>query len=468
MFDPQLNFRDDADRDLDHSARLERTKLRLTKLEAEMHRLRAEVARLEAAGEDAQARRLEDQIAEYESERQTTREAWPSSLLIPKVEAVEESFTDEKQPLDLNLGIADDASSSASFPHRREKRRRRSVLAVPAWLLSLGVHTLMLLLFSAATYATLSDQTPFLTVNPSEAGEELLVEDIPAVDFSPVEMDEFELDTQVIDTEVVELEELATESVVDIEKPWESPLDTSVSPVAFAAPLSLAGGSTQGGGEGQATKSGGGRKRREPRDPSNQPVDFFGAKGGGDCFVFVVDNSGSMQGGRLETTLLELQRAVGRMSAKQRFYVIFYSDQAYPMFYPRGEPLPVPATRDNKQRLSQWLRTVEMCVGGKILDAMEMATALEPSVVFLLSDGEIRSKFTMEKLTTNEERPFLIHTLGMTVRNVDSAKRLAAIARAHGGAFIPVRINPVAVRMSQQRPVRYHRERGEVWGSRVR
>ena len=58
----------------------------------------------------------------------------------------------------------------------------------------------------------------------------------------------------------------------------------------------------------------------------------------GDRFVFVVDNSSSMKGGRLEAAIAELVRSVDALSPRQAFYVIFVSDQTYPMFYPQPAP----------------------------------------------------------------------------------------------------------------------------------
>jgi hypothetical protein len=59
---------------------------------------------------------------------------------------------------------------------------------------------------------------------------------------------------------------------------------------------------------------------------------FFGMAAKGNRFVFVVDNSSSMKGGRLEMAVAELVKTVEGLSAKQSFYVIFVSDKPYPMF----------------------------------------------------------------------------------------------------------------------------------------
>jgi hypothetical protein len=79
--------------------------------------------------------------------------------------------------------------------------------------------------------------------------------------------------------------------------------------------------------------------------PSNGPPGgergdavFFGTRSQGNRIVFVVDNSSSMKDGRLEAAVTELVRSVEALSPRQAFYVIFVSDQTYPMFFPQLAP----------------------------------------------------------------------------------------------------------------------------------
>src|SRR5689334_3254696 len=93
------------------------------------------------------------------------------------------------------------------------------------------------------------------------------------------------------------------------------------------APIGTGSGNQRGRG-------GGGRKTGGRLDTTL----FFGTEARGNRFVFVVDNSSSMKGGRLEMAVAELRRTIDALSPKQSFYVIFVSDQTYPMFYPEREP----------------------------------------------------------------------------------------------------------------------------------
>jgi hypothetical protein len=169
---------------------------------------------------------------------------------------------------------------------------------------------------------------------------------------------------------------------------------------------------------------------------------FFGARSKGDRFVFVVDNSSSMKGGRLEAATAELLNATNALSPRQSFYVIFVSDQPYPMFFPQREPDLVPATPQNKKRLAEWLPKAILASGNnrKLIDAMDMAAALRPHAVFLLWDGDMKYSEkvrldVMTHLTRPNQWGFTIHTLGMGVTSLDAEQNLTTIAQAHGGTF---------------------------------
>ena len=191
---------------------------------------------------------------------------------------------------------------------------------------------------------------------------------------------------------------------------------------------------------------------------------FFGNKSRADRILFLVDNSNSMKDGRFETAVLELGRSVGLLSAKQSFYVMFYSDTAYRMFHPQPALQLVPATKQNKQKLHNWLGSVEMCQGGQLVDAMQIVDQLKPQVVYLLSDGEI-GNYPMSHMTGEaDDRSYAIHTVGMTVASEDAGHNLVAIAETNRGTFRPTGVAPIARQMSRRRPIKKNRSRGQVWG----
>ena len=170
-----------------------------------------------------------------------------------------------------------------------------------------------------------------------------------------------------------------------------------------------------------------------------------------------------MKQGRMETTVMELLRSIGAMTKDQSFYIVFYSDEAYPMFYPQNEMHFVAATPDNKQKLIPWLQTLELCSGGKLVEAIDLAASLHPDVVYILSDGDINSPRTMQKMTEANDWQFVIHTLGMGVKKPAAADNLSAIAGAHHGTFQMVQALPAAVQMAKQHPIKSN-PTGVAWG----
>src|SRR5690606_36468098 len=109
---------------------------------------------------------------------------------------------------------------------------------------------------------------------------------------------------------------------------------------------------------------------------------FFGTKVDGRRILYVLDNSGGMRKGGLETLAEELMRSVESLSPQQEFYVIFYSDMVYPLFHPRPVERFVPANERFKKRLKVWLDSVELSVGNTVDQAILAASMIRPDVVY--------------------------------------------------------------------------------------
>jgi hypothetical protein len=190
---------------------------------------------------------------------------------------------------------------------------------------------------------------------------------------------------------------------------------------------------------------------------------FFGSKTKGSRFVFVVDNSNSMGGGRFETALSELMKTVDGMSAQQSFYVIFFSDTAYRLFHPKPVMRMVPATYDNKKKLRSWLGTVEMCLKTKGEEAIQTAFDLQPDVIYILGDGRFTDRAGM-MLAAPHKRQVPIHTLGMEVDPIGK-REFQAIAKANRGTYRNVTASRTARKMAARNPIKKNRTRGYVWGT---
>mgnify|MGYP002083969126 CR=1 FL=1 len=201
-------------------------------------------------------------------------------------------------------------------------------------------------------------------------------------------------------------------------------------------------------------------------------VSFFGSKVEGRRIVFVLDNSGGMRGGELEMLVQELLRSVNSLTDEQEFYVIFYSDMLYPLFFPRPIQRFVPANETFKKRLASWLETVEFCMGNVVDEAIDAAASIRPDTVYLLTDGDLdqtRDQRRLNFLLDSRRRKFAIHTIGLdTGENGKAAAKLRSVAEANHGTFRAVKVTTEAKELAREQKRPYHdKEPGEVWGQAV-
>jgi hypothetical protein len=466
------------DRDSHQTLRRERaiqdTRRRLTLLEIETHRIKAELARLEAENEAEWAESLTGELngtareataSIFEHDDAETVATAPIAPVAVAAVATPVVTRDERAPARKTAKLraattpvaikADAKSTGAPQPTKRRRKRK----AAPAWMVSLGIHAAAFALIAPLTFVMLSNENVPLFASMFAAEES--PEEPGVVPVEMVAVDELEIQEAVY-------EESAAPLTEDLQSDFD-PLAADVNHAPAELPgqlnaLPLDIGTLMAGGDGGEGR-GSGRTSDGRGDIAGEVgrTSFFGTPARANRVVFLVDNSGSMKQGRMETTLFELARSVDALDEKQEFYVVFYSDQAYPMLYPNSVMEPLPATKENKQRLYDWLYTVELCQGGALLKAMEMAHSLGPQVVYILSDGDITGTATMQRLTQTNEHPYSVHTLGMGVAKPQDAQNLAAIAQANRGTFQMVRPTPAAMQSAKQRPIRSN-GRGVSWG----
>jgi hypothetical protein len=123
------------------------------------------------------------------------------------------------------------------------------------------------------------------------------------------------------------------ESIVSPESPGKMGPSNSHDTELGTLPSGVGGLGNDGQGTGTGLSGGKpGSVSKSPRSGGRmEQTLFFGTAAKGNRFVFVVDNSSSMKGGRLEMAVAELVKTVEGLSARQSFYVIFVSDKTYPM-----------------------------------------------------------------------------------------------------------------------------------------
>lgn len=184
------------------------------------------------------------------------------------------------------------------------------------------------------------------------------------------------------------------------------------------------GGSFGGGGPGQfgLTLDGGGGGGPE----------FFGvtaAAPGARSIVYVVDRSGSMVD-TFNRVRVELKRSISALRRSQKFHVVFFN-AAEPLENPPQRP--VSAIPAHKEQFFTFLESVTPTGGTKPARALRKALALEPDILYFLSDGIFDSELLDKLDEWNRERRTRIYTIAYLDQG--GRKLLETIAREHNGEF---------------------------------
>lgn len=331
------------------------------------------------------------------------------------------------------------------------KRGRR---LIPAWAVSMLAHVAMLGVLSSIGFTNLKEQFDFTLEldSPAPLMDETI---LPDVELTPLD----DLDTLAGQL----AEEFTAPTIADT-------LGEELAQADQTQTLALA---EQGLGDAAALFGGGARGLAEMvPDRGKLTATFFGTKVEGRRIVYVLDNSGGMRQGEFEMLVEELLRSVESLSDKQQFYVIFYSDMLYPLFYPRPVRRFVPADDRFKHRLREWLESVEFCMGNVVDEALAAAASIHPDNVFLLTDGDLdstRDQRRMRFLLDPRGRDFPIHTVGLgTGEGSKAADKLRQVAEANRGTFRAVSVTKDARESAKESTRPYNdKEPGRVWGLNV-
>lgn len=198
---------------------------------------------------------------------------------------------------------------------------------------------------------------------------------------------------------------------------------------AFALGTKLGKGFARGGGLGGGVGDGEG---------NGSGRQFFELATAGTKFVYVIDGSGSMTErdkearSKLDRVKRELIWSIGGLPVEMEFYVIFFNQNAVPM---KASSLQ-PATGNNKQKYLEWVAKVQGGGNTDPREALKLALALEPHVIYLLTDGVFDPKVAAEVTKLNTQK-VSIHTICFV--NASGESLLQDIARKNNGTykFIP-------------------------------
>jgi len=126
----------------------------------------------------------------------------------------------------------------------------------------------------------------------------------------------------------------------------------------------------------------------------------------------------------------ELKRSIGALRRSQKFHVIFYNS-VEPVENPPGKP--VPAIEANKRAFHEFLETIEPSGGTRPERALRQALALEPDLIYFLSDGVFEPEVAERIKEWNRAGRTKIYTIAFL--DPQGRHLLESIARQNGGEF---------------------------------
>ena len=193
-------------------------------------------------------------------------------------------------------------------------------------------------------------------------------------------------------------------------------------------------GSGRGGGTGVGT------------GPADGPgigygTTFFGTEARARSFAFVIDRSGSMAfQDALTVAKRELMTSLRKLPPEARVGVIFYNQVPKRVTISGSENL-APATESNKAQVEKQLERLLPEGGTDHMEALRIALAMKPEVIFFLTDADLMTYSDVNKLVQDElqVRIQTIHfSPGSDISGPSPLKKLAA---ASGGNYRHIDIN---------------------------
>lgn len=246
----------------------------------------------------------------------------------------------------------------------------------PAWLMSVGFHTLMLMALALAA-------SPAISKAPSSEPDR--VAGIAIVQRTNATAEYF--------TEQ-DIESLAPVDAVAPANSPSQPTPLSEMPVEFAVQLPSSQTASETGrgivlpdaigftaGTKQAKSLPGGQARTQ----------VFGAEGVGTKFIYVFDRSASMQGfqGRpMVAAKKQLTASLNDLDTVHQFQIVFYNEE--PAVFNPLHPQPpriLFASDENKTLAADFIDRISPAGGTRHLDAIKLAIAMQPDVIFFLTDA---------------------------------------------------------------------------------
>jgi hypothetical protein len=167
--------------------------------------------------------------------------------------------------------------------------------------------------------------------------------------------------------------------------------------------------------------------------PPQASAAFFGTRAKGNRFAFVVDKSGSMQGGRMEQAVGEVVRSVRALPDFAEFRVCFF-DTGMATFPDRGFRK---ARAEPVAQLATWVQGVRPHGGTTPRPAFEriMSDAAPPDAIFFMTDGQIPAEDPAWIIRRVQSRLGMVPVHCVAFGDERAVPQLQEIAWQTGGQF---------------------------------
>jgi hypothetical protein len=176
----------------------------------------------------------------------------------------------------------------------------------------------------------------------------------------------------------------------------------------------------------------GGATLGENRTIPKVKTTVFGIEGEGTRFIYVFDRSDSMngfQGAPLRAAKRELMESIGTLGRSHQFQIVFYNDSPLPFGGLGGRgPKLLFGDEPSKEAASRFVRDISAIGGTRHIEAIQMALAMAPDVIFFLTDADqpAPAARVLEDLQTRAART------GTTIHTI----QFGSGPNQHGGGWI--------------------------------
>jgi Ca-activated chloride channel family protein len=163
---------------------------------------------------------------------------------------------------------------------------------------------------------------------------------------------------------------------------------------------------------------------------------FFQVEAHGRSVVYVIDRSASMgPSGGLAAAKSELLTSLEQLPPEARFQVIAYNRTAAPLPI-NGQTGLLRASAENKRQVALLVEGLDAEGGTEHLPALKHALALQPDVIYLLTDADDFHSDQVRIITGLNHGRTVIHAIVLTTeRQQQDEQSLARLAQANSGEY---------------------------------